>query len=280
MPRLYVLAVGINEWENSRTLDPLQFAAKDATDIVDAIEKAGQPAFSEFKKHVLLNGAATRKAILDARSFLADATVEDQVVIFMSSHGVLDSDYHYRFCATDMNEDRLNETTLSYGEIESLFDDCPARRRIVLLDTCHSGEVDKDDPLLGKVIRTGSSLKPPALPQPSAATLSSPDARKISELLEQHFVDLRIGAGAAVLVSSAAVQQSFEDRDAGNGLFTAVLLQGITGRQADLDGDGTVRVSELARYCKDEVKAISEGTQGPEVRHINLYDDFTVVRFR
>jgi hypothetical protein len=52
MPRLYVLAVGINEWENSRTLGPLQFAAKDATDIVDAIEKAGQPAFSEFKKHV------------------------------------------------------------------------------------------------------------------------------------------------------------------------------------------------------------------------------------
>jgi uncharacterized caspase-like protein len=197
----------------------------------------------------------------------------------MSGHGLIDSDYEYRFCPIEADQSRLAETTLTYGEIESLLDDCAARRRIVLLDTCHAGEPDRDDPLLTESKIEGNILEPSIRTGPNVRR----SAREITDLLERHFVDLRIGAGAAVLSSSTAAQQSGEHPEVKNGFFTAAILEGIQQHKADQNSDGTIRVTELLGYCKEEVPRLSArygGEQDPVARHVNLAEDFAVVTYR
>ena len=289
-PTLYVLAVGINEYGGF--LNPLSFARKDAQDIVDVFVKSARPTFAEVKTKVLQdrdrNREATRQGILDARAFLATAAVDDQVVIFMSGHGALDTDYEYRFCATDIDPERLSETTLTFGEIESLLDDCRARKRIVMLDTCHAGEPDRDDPSLSKVTLLTKARPNSISFQPFAAKGGGITAPRMSDLLQNYFIDLRIGTGAAVLSSSTAAQSSIETEEVKNGFFTSAVIKGLRERKAnpkadlkaDLDGNGTVSISELLRYCQEEVRELSNGVQEPVSRHVNLADDFSVMKYR
>lgn len=103
---------------------------------------------------------------------------------------------------------------------------------------------------------------------------------RITDLLERHFVVLRIGAGAAVLGSSTAQQQSLEAAEVNNGLFTAAVLSGLREHKADLNGDGVVRVSELLRFSQEEVRRLSGGLQEPVSRHVNLAEDFSVITYR
>ncbi|MEA3207972.1 MAG: hypothetical protein QOE70_1029 [Chthoniobacter sp.] len=291
LPTLYVLAVGINQYLGD--IRPLTLAKKDALDIARVFTENAGRTFAEVKTMPLLDHLATRRGILDARSFFAEAGVEDQVVIFMSAHGVLDAESEYRFCSADTDLARLPETTLTFREIESLLDGCRARKRIILLDTCHAGEPDRDEPLAEVRVAPDAVVK--SVPfQPVLAKGVDAGNRRITDLLQRHFVDLRIGAGAAVLSSSTAQQESLEAREINNGLFTAAVITGLTQnktdlkqrkagleqRQADLNGDGKVLASELLRFCQEEVKRLSEGRQDPVARHVNLAEDFPVLIYR
>jgi hypothetical protein len=270
---LYVLAVGVDDYPGTKS--DLALCGKDASDIAAAFEKHGRSGFGEVKLKVLKDGEATRSGILKARAFLEEASVNDQVIVFFAGHGALDEDYEYRFLCADLDADRIPDTTLTYPEIESLFASCRARKRVILLDTCHAGEADRDDARLANVEVVRS------IPFQGVTLKNSPPAdSNVIELLNQHFVDLRIGTGAAVLSSSDAHQEALEIESIRNGIFTAAVLQGLRDLRADGNKDKVVRISELLDYCKTEVRRLSGGQQEPVARHVNLTEDFVVAGLR
>ena len=55
-----------------------------------------------------------------------------------------------------INFSNPEENGIPYEEIENLLDGIPARQKILLLDACHSGEVDKED--LQVVNKAGENL--------------------------------------------------------------------------------------------------------------------------
>lgn len=275
---LYVLAIGIDDYPGDK--HDLGLAKKDAADIAAVFKDIGRVGFAKVETKLIVNTAATREAILGARQFLAGAGVEDQVVVFMAGHGLLDEQYEYRYCTADLDLNHLAQTSVTYDEIESLLDSCHARKRVLLIDTCHAGEGDRDDERLNgmRVLPKGDGS--PQLSEPYVAKGISNEGLKITDLLERHFVDLRIGAGAAVLASSAAFQKSTENAAMENGFFTAAILKGLKTRNADLDGNGDVSASELLRFCQEEVAILSDGDQKPVARHVNLADDFVLATFK
>ncbi|MDF1862801.1 MAG: caspase family protein [Verrucomicrobiales bacterium] len=278
-PDLYVLSIGIDDYVGES--HDLELAGKDATDIVTAFSQHGRNGFSDVKTLVLRDELATRSGILEkAAPFLKDAGVDDQVVVFMAGHGVLDADYEYRFCCSDLDVDRIGDTTLTYDEIEGFFDQCSARKRVVLLDTCHAGEADADDERLAEVGTVPAENVRSVSFQPFTSVNREQQEVRVSDLMKGHFVDLRIGVGAAVLASSSAHQAALEMNEVRNGIFTASVLQGIRDRKADLDGDDAIQISELLEYCRVEVQRLSGAQQEPVARHVNRSEDFEVVSFR
>jgi len=178
---------------------------------------------------------------------------------------------------------------LPYEEFEFLLDGIPALKKVLLLDTCFSGEIDNDAPVLvqetpsnvgktGQVVMRafkpirGISLVPDIGSEGNVERLS-PDVIRFQQ---DWFADLRRGTGAAVISSSSGNEYSLEGPQWGNGVFTHALLQGLKNQQADANDDQRITVSELQTFVIDQVQKLTQGGQNPTVRRQNLEYDFAV----
>ena len=146
-PDLHVISIGVSNFKN--TDYNLTYAGKDAEDIVRMLEDDHE-SFENINVHLLTNENATTDNILNLRKALENTAVNDQVVMFVASHGVLDYDMDYYIATHDIDFDNPKHQGLKYNDLEGLMDGIPARKKLLLLDACHSGEIDKDESELGQ----------------------------------------------------------------------------------------------------------------------------------
>lgn len=90
------------------------------------------------------------------------------------------------------------------------------------------------------------------------------------------FTDLRKGTGATVISSSGGMKFAMEGDDWNNGLFTYCLINGIKSKEADLNKDGEIWLSELKQYVSEQVTKLSNGKQQPTSRIENQMLDYRV----
>lgn len=296
-PQLYVLAVGVSQYKDTRY--NLTYAAKDATDLVSLLEqRAGQreqamvidgqhparmqdKAKSFYQVHALklLDADATRENILKARDFLRQAKPDDEVIVFFAGHGLLDQKLDYYFGTTDINFSNPAERGLSYEELESLLDAVPSRRKLLLVDTCHAGEVDKDEAQTSAASETKpqdkAAVKLRAFPRSDVIGAARRTGLTNSyALLQELFADLRRGSGAAVISAASGLEFAYEDGSWNNGVFTYSVLNGLKAGLADDNHNGEVSVSELRDYVTASVRKLTGGKQTPTARREKLENDF------
>jgi len=276
-PDLYVLTVGVTHYRQSE--NDLTFAANDA-------EKIGaffnRPNRRYGQKHIicLTDRDATRENIIaTARRWFSRAKVDDEVILFMAGHGLLNNQLNYYFAPHDMEFTNPQQYGLAYEAIEGLLDGIQPRKKLLLLDTCHAGEVDK--------AMTATLTNPQGLAAGVKAVAVRARLGKSyvglgnSFLLMQNlFADLRRGSGAAVIAAASGVQYAYEAD--GNGLFTHALLEGLDRRKADphrkadRNNDGKVTVSELSVWAFQRVYEMTGGKQVPTVRRENIEFDWVI----
>lgn len=274
-PSMYVLAVGVSRYGDSEY--DLDFAARDADALADVLERHGG-AFETVSTRVLTDSEATREAILTARSFLEAARVDDVVVVFVAGHGLVDSRLDYYFATADVDFLDPAGKGLSYSDLERLLDGIPARRRVLLMDTCLSGELDRED---SRWIAAGTmdprvrvrSFRGVTVARRSPAVEGLGLANSF-DLVRHLFVDLRQTTGANVIAASSGDQVSIESEEWGSGVFTYALREGLDSGRADGDGDGAIFVSELREYVVARVQELTGGLQTPTDRGINPSTDF------
>ena len=283
---LYVVAIGVSQYQNSAY--NLRFAAKDAQDMIQAYQ-ATRHSWSNIHVLPLTNDRATREEILKAKNLLMQSRVHDLVIVFAAGHGMTDEAANYFFGTYDIDADNPAGNGLPYEEFEFLLDGIPALKKVLLLDTCFSGEIENDDPVLlqetqpnvgqtGQVVMRafkpirGISLVPDAGSKETVERLS-PDVIRFQQ---DWFADLRRGTGAAVISSSSGNEYSLEGPQWGNGVFTYALVHGLKNRKADANGDDRITVSELQAFVIEQVQQLTNGGQNPTARRENLEYDFAV----
>lgn len=83
-------------------------------------------------------------------------------------------------------------------------------------------------------------------------------------------------SGANVLLASSAdAEPSWEDAELGGGVFTAYLLEAISGK-ADENGDGYVTIGEAYRYAAPRVEVFSLHRGTPQTPKLYGPDDYTL----
>lgn len=140
-PDLYVAALGV--WHYQDTRFNLRYAAKDAEDLV-AFWHGQEERFGAVHTLLLTDTAVTREVLSRVRQFLTPAQIDDQVLIFLAGPGLLDARREYYFGTHDIDFNDPVGRGLSYDALESLFDGLAARWKLLLVDTCHAGEVDPE----------------------------------------------------------------------------------------------------------------------------------------
>jgi hypothetical protein len=159
--RLFVLAVGINRFVRPELT--LASAATDAQDFAGLIRRTAAPLFRGVEVTTLLDQEATRLGILTAMERVAAvAQANDTFLFYAASHGVRDAATG-RFllvphdAADPAQEGAFVRSALDETTLVTALSRIRARDALLLLDTCHAGQVAIDG-LAGVGQETGRYL--------------------------------------------------------------------------------------------------------------------------
>jgi WD40 repeat protein len=267
VPNLYIVTIGASKYRDSSR--NLRYAAKDADDISAAFKSHPQ-GFGKIIQIALNNQNITKQNFLALKETLMSTSEDDQVMLFYAGHGLVNDQLDYYLATWEMNFSKPEIYGILYADFEGLLDGIPARKKIILIDACHSGEVDKEDTRL-----TESQAKQHEEVYFRAA------GNQLTEnngtvIMNQLFVDLRVVTGTSVIASAGPAGYALESNNWNNGAFTFAILKGLKDNQADFNHDGHIMLSELLQYVVLEVPILTGGLQTPVSRMQNLVNDLRI----
>lgn len=138
---LYVVAIGVDDYPNFG--QNLKFAGADARAFQEMLVAKAGPLHAHIKSIVLAkdgDASPTAAKIEQALASLKDAGPNDTIVLFLAGHGVNDGP-DYLFLPTDAkaNGKVFDRNTVVPWEALQTAIETSKGRRIMLVDTCHSG---------------------------------------------------------------------------------------------------------------------------------------------
>ena len=242
-PKIYAVIVGIDQFQNSKAT--LKYAVADAQAMYTQLKKQVGSLYDEGNIQLLTTQAQTSKQSIQQalNQVKKQAKMNDVFVFYVASHGTTFDDVYYMFSSDllQTSSERMKQASFSTEELQTLFAQIQTSKKIVFMDTCHSGGgIDASKLMLG-----------------------SRDIMEDQQMIER----MRQRSGATVLMASGSEQKAQEGYK-GHGVFTYTVLQALSG-QGDQNKDGFVDSGELISYVDDYVpkitKEIFNKTQVPSV---------------
>jgi uncharacterized caspase-like protein len=284
-PDLYVIAMSVSSYKDNRY--NLQYAVKDGRDIAslfnsESTEKAG---YNRIIVDTLFNSAATKENFFRLRDKLLATNVDDQVVVFVSGHGLLDENMDFYFATYDIDFNKPEKRGISFDNLEDLLDSIPARKKLMMMDACHSGEVDKEEQtnLLAQNVETSSDItfrgnvKEYSFKGVSSTiSQSGTNLNSSFDLMQELFTSLDKGTGTTVISAAAGKGYALESPKWNNGIFTYSIINGMKNKAADKNNDGIITISELKDYSIKQVELLTGGKQKPTARKGSINNDWRI----
>lgn len=238
--RKIYLTIGVGEFADTR-FQALRYPAKDALDVAGFLK--GHNASPQDHGIVLTNRNATVAGVQKALEELEalNTSVDDIVVIYLSSHGSLAYDHEGRLqryvAVNESRIDQLPQTGIPIDYLQSRLARLKSRKKALVLALCHSGggksqlmaDVEKD------ILSRKSSPPPLPLYQVSSAMM--------------------------VLTASAWDQPAREAEELNNDVYTHFLLQGLSTH--DSNGDGAITLFEAHEFARNKTYEFTRGQQTP-----------------
>ena len=258
---LYVVTLGVSDYKDDSL--NLQYAAKDAEDI------AAQFAATEAHKvHILnlTNEQVTKDgAQKKVQRFLAESKVHDRVVFYLAGHGMLDKNLDYYYAPHDFNAEDVSNTGISLDSLVNSLTQAPARRRMLLVDTCHAGMLGEEDTeklaLAGVVLPQGvRAVSHRGMKVTSTKVLNN--AAQKQRYIEDMFSTCNQYRGVHIIAASAAAEYAYESAEWKNGIFSTAILQTLRNmRDAEEYIDAKLSFAELSSSIIRKVKSLTGGAQ-------------------
>lgn len=275
--KTYFIGIAVSNYKD--TSMNLRFAAKDVRDLAASFSKM----YKNYEADTLIDEKATKENILALRKKLMQTGVNDKVIISVNGHGLLSDSLDFYYATWDNDFARPAARGIKYEDLEALLDGIPARKKLMLIDACHSGALDKEE-LLAQ--QNNKKKNPPAETQPSDSvkgfaargtitrnTKSKMDANSSYEMMQNLFADLNAGNGAVIISAAGGMEYAFESDTWNNGVFTYCIRKGLEEQQADKETgnfSGSVDVQELKDYVSRKVSELTKGKQRPVSRRENM----------
>ena len=242
LPNLWILAVGVNNYDNSSQVGGnLRFAVADAKRLTEALKSQEGRRYAKVNTLIIGDGETilpTADNIKRNLNFLDQAGDRDIVLLFLAGHGVSAQNGRFFFLPKDAivtgnsGNWRVDESrAISGEEITAVLEG--QGNRLLFIDACQSGGVDNN--------------------------------RMIRAMMESN---------AFVFAASQGNELSYEDTrwGGGHGVFTYNVLNALRGAPAAL-AEGNVSVRSMSGFVSLEVPKMTDNRQNPRV-HSLLFADF------
>jgi hypothetical protein len=259
---LFIVAIGVDKYpglgnrcgHTGMSSCDLEFAGADARAFAAAVERQVGSSHAHVAKRILWNGGAenelpTSTNILEAIDLFKQAKETDTVVLYISGHGYNEG-ASYRLLATntELIEGGLRSSTVvPWYALQEALEEAKGRR-ILFVDTCHSGNV-------------------------------------YNQRLANADYSRRLGNAAYhsnIIAYTAARfdQEALEDKGLGHGLFTFAVVEGLDGR-GKLESKPEVTTKSLADYVSKRVDELAKkvfSEQDPQYFKGRDAEDYVLAR--
>jgi hypothetical protein len=256
--KLHFIGIGINHFADNN--HDLQWSVKDIRDLSLKLKEKYK---NDIEIDTLFNENVTVEKVKALKKKLENSSINDRVIIAYSGHGLLSRDYDYYLSTYNINFDHPEQSGLPYDDLDDLLDSIPARKKLMLIDACHSGEVDKEE--MEQYRQVENKLDSTGIQK--GVILINKDSSKIGmkgsvELMKELFADVGKSTGATIISAAAGTQFSLENNNLKNGVFTYSILEYM--QQHD-----HATVNELKQYVDQRVPELTAGMQVPTTRNEN-----------
>lgn len=236
-PNCYVLAVGVDQYQNARKLSG---CVNDAKNAAQTFRQQKGSLFDDVSCTILLDSQASRQRIEKEMKTLAAAGKEgDAIVLFLSGHGSRQNK-KWAFLPNDFDPKESANTTISDEAILQFADALAAEGKnvCIIVDACFAGQLRLSakslltryrDPEQGSIILMVSSM-----PNQTSAACGSYSA------------------------------------------FAYAVKEGMDGK-ADFNNDGLVTLQELRRYVYHRVYELQGNDQDGEIDYSLSASDSMIV---
>ncbi|MBL7810814.1 MAG: caspase family protein [Bacteroidetes bacterium] len=263
--KVHFIGIGMDRFANEQY--NLNYSSKDIRDLASGLKKRYG---DTLQTDTLFNENVTADNIKKLKQKLLQTGINDKVIIAYSGHGLLSKDYDYYLSTYTVDFEHPEKNGLPYEALENLLDSIPARQRLMLIDACHSGEVDKEEAIYMSRIADSLGLSKGAAVSTGADSLAPHLGLQNSfELMQNLFVNVGKGTGATVISASAGTQFALERGDLKNGVFTYSILEALKQNPG-------MSVSQLKNKVGQRVTELTGGLQKPNSRGETLYHDWRV----
>ncbi|WP_121356821.1 caspase family protein [Flavisolibacter nicotianae] len=275
----YFVGIGMSEYED--TTRRLNASVEDIRSVIKNMQ-AQDPNFKVLD--TLLNTRySLRRQLMQIKEKLIRTSAKDKVIFWLSGHGLLSpgnltwhfAGYNTNFAHPDTS------TTLTYDDLEDLFEGVPARKRLIMIDACHAGQSyfdyadtqgykQKENAADGQKDRSGDPPVKSSFEIIDGFSTFIPDDRfenidyEAFKIITQAFPDYSQN-GSVVITASRGEQTAKEDKY--NGLFTRSFL-----KIYDRTPTGTLTVSRLVDQLLEEFR--NSEYQSPSLKAFNPASDW------
>ncbi len=252
--KLYFIGIGIDHFRQPGY--DLNWSVKDIRDLAASLKTTFG---NDVVIDTLFDNRVSRENVVALKKRLQQATVNDKVIVSYSGHGLLSKDFDYYLSTYPVNFEKPEENGLPYEVLEGLLDGIAPRKKLMLIDACHSGEVDKEEMekyVLAEKSLEDSGTKSSRKPVPADGKLGMKNS---FELMQELFVNVGRSTGATIISAAAGTQFAQEKADLQNGVFTYSILEYMKNHPR-------ATVTELRNYVNKRVTELTNGMQVPTTR--------------
>lgn len=270
----WFIGVGISRYKDAAM--NLKYPVKDIRDIAKDFKKK----YPSIIIDTLLDEKASKENILALREKLMKTGINDRVIVSFSGHGLLSDSLNWYFATQETDFQHPELAGLSYEMMEGILKGIPARQKLLLMDACHSGEVDKEASLT--FANKETAMQPAVVITNTVNTrgnilINKPKAglQTSFEMMQDLFANLNNGNGTTVLSAAGGREYALESDQWKNGVFTYSLLKALKDPATDENGNKKISVKELKKAVFNAVVSLTGGRQKPTSR-VEILDDWDI----
>ena len=273
-PKRYIVAMGCSEYDKPEL--NLQYAAKDAGDVLKTFSEAGG---RECKTLLLTNNEVGPEALEKIKAFVGESKESDEVILFCAGHGLLDEHLDYVYAGHQIDPEHPGDTGIHLDALLDAIKAGKSLKRLVLMDTCQSGSVGEKEEM--KLASASTELphgvravKSRALKVVGVSPMAGDDQQRF---IEEMFLLPGQHRGINIIGASGGAEYAMESDKWNNGVFTSALIEALRDQKADMDHRGRISVSDLKTYLGQRVPELTGGAQKPSVVAFEQDQDFDLV---
>jgi len=267
----YVIAMGVSNYADQRYY--LKYPRKDGSDLLKV--------FRDKNKKIIVDSLYDEQFSIQGlqklKERLLKTDINDEIIILYSGHGYINRDFDFCLATVKTDMGKTTGVDIMYNQIEEFLADLPARKKLLLIDACNSGLIEKPK---NPGIENSNQKVPVDTVDISKGAIESKNsannAHDYFDLMNELFSDLGNRLGLVVISASGGKENAYESNRWANGAFTYSVLKGLRDREADLNKDKKITVSELKEFVITEVLKVTGGRQRPTSRLENNSNDWII----